>query len=261
MVLKGGKIKIDLVKRLIMASYGKTKSNTVDGYVRDTSISRAHTIVFVDEANKHVVVVHRPTDNLYDVASDVFMSVGLFTPRFKEAKTVQDKALKKYKGYRISVIGYSLGASVAEKVSKDSTKDIHEIILMSKPVTPHDVLIGQKANEKTTEIRSTADPVSVLKPLQTQDREKQVIVPNKTMNMLKEHNVKEVLERLDPDMEVGEGSGVIAYQSLMKMNNKQLKEFIKRNRPYATTNHKYLVTGKKRNELREMAKHLFANMN
>ena len=35
MVLKGGKIKIDLVKRLILATYGKTLTNTVDNFVNN----------------------------------------------------------------------------------------------------------------------------------------------------------------------------------------------------------------------------------
>ena len=95
------------------------------------------------------------TQNLRNVGTDFMLVIGKLknTSRYKEAKSIIDKAKIKYNPMKTVVAGHSLGSSIANYIgSKDD-----QIIGLNGGYT-----IGRKTRANTTNYRTGGDLVSVL---------------------------------------------------------------------------------------------------
>lgn len=198
-ILKGGKVSIANVKKLIQQSYNPSLEN-VNEYEIDKELSGQRAKVYRKSGTNEAVVVHRGTKGLSDLTNDVKLALGLDisnSNRVKHAKEVQQKAEQKYGSQNVSTVGHSLGSYVASTVGQNSK----EIINLNKAVVPRDV--GKEISAKETNIRSRGDIISRLLPFQ-RNKGKVITVESSTRNPLKEHSTA-VLNRLDENMMVGNG--------------------------------------------------------
>ncbi len=198
--MRGGRIPVKTLKKFIQFSGTYDPENdTIDDWKLDKELSNSYAQVYSNKNNSRATVVHRQTKTLYDMLDDV----GLITndktgDRFEIAKQVQKNAENRYKPENITVIGYSLGALLGKEYADN---DIHEIITLNRPVLPSD--IRAKPNPKHYNIKSKADPVSILSYLQQNDPN-EIKIQSTSFNPFREHSV-DVLDRLDEDKEIGHG--------------------------------------------------------
>lgn len=164
-------------------------------YTLDNSLSTDEVKVFVNTTAKKVVVSNRGTKGMVDWLNNVALISGKYdiTPRYNRAKAVQEKVLKKYKGYEIINVGHSQSGAITKRLNEE--KMTNEIINVNPAIMPSD---RKKKNETT--IRSTGDVVSMFHTKNGKD----VIIDAKTNNPLTEHKT-EILERLNPKMVIGLG--------------------------------------------------------
>jgi hypothetical protein len=125
-----------------------------------------------------------------------------YTNRYKTAKDVQEKALKKYGD--VDVIGHSQGAKLAEMLSKGD-KRIKDVITYNRPVGLMETLTPMDKN--VTDVRSSYDPVSMLAPFQKGN--KPVTIENKSWNPLAQHNTSSLLENPNQDLGNMQGEGIV----------------------------------------------------
>jgi len=179
--------------------------------------------------------------------------------RFKVSEQVQKKAEKKYraKGYFISTLGSSLGGYLAEEYGQDGD----EVISVSKPTTPGDLLTGRKKGKDQYDIRSTRDPIAVLQNFQKGEHD--IVLPSKSWNPYTEHIGDLVSGRLLPeDRVIGkEMTGQGLAEILSRMRLAQLKPLLKLLRGMKRGRaRQYPVTRKKKQELLDMILELSDDM-
>jgi hypothetical protein len=119
--------------------------------------------------------------------------------RFAHARNIQSQAEAKYGPENITTLGSSLGAKIAEKVG-NKTK---EVITLNKPTIPMDLIKGRKLPKNQTDIRTSRDPVSILRPFQKANN-KEITIPSKTLNPFREHST-DVLSRMHEETLFGGG--------------------------------------------------------
>lgn len=183
--LVGGKIDKKQLGSFLDNSYtdAKEQKKEINGFERDDELSGNRAQVYRNPKSGKVIVAHRGTKDLSDVVTDVGLAVGYRGGRrFKHGERVQKQAEAKYGSENVTTIGHSLGSSIAEKVGKNSRK----IITANKPVVPTDILFGKTPPKNQTDIRTSFDPVSILRPLQ---KGKVRTIKSKTYNPLTEHSV------------------------------------------------------------------------
>ena len=133
------------------------------------------------------------------------------TPRFKIAKKMVDNAFLKYKNYQFESIGHSQGALLSRLLSDKA--------LNSVEVNP--AYKAETMNDNEYIIRSSGDAVSALTvpkkyinsfmyPNWTKSH--MITIPKKSSNPITEHKV-DILERLDPNMNIGRGGCKINKKS------------------------------------------------
>jgi putative lipase involved disintegration of autophagic bodies len=95
------------------------------------------------------------THNLRDWGTDAYLAAGKLkdTSRYKEADKRFKEAKTKYRPSNTSVVGHSLGGSIASYIGSRSDK----IITSNKGAT-----IGQKTRANETHYRTRGDLVSIL---------------------------------------------------------------------------------------------------
>ena len=179
--------------------------------------------------------------------------------RFKVSEQVQKKAEKKYKakGFFITTLGSSLGAYLSEEYGQNSD----EVITVSKPTTPADLLTGRKKGKDQYDIRSTRDPIAVLQNFQKGKND--IVIPSKTWNPYKEHIGDLVSGRLLPeDRVIGkEMTGQGFAEMLSRMRLLQLKQLLKLLRGMKRGRaRQYPITRKKKKELLKMILELSDDM-
>jgi len=197
--MKGGKISVENIKKLIQQSY-KPSLSDVNDYVIDNELSGQRAQVYKKKGTNEAVVVHRGTKGLADLGNDVKLALGFDisnTNRVKHAKEVQQKAEQKYGSKNVSTVGHSLGSHISSQVGQNSK----EIINLNKAVVPAD--LGKTISSKETNIRSSGDVISSLLPLQ-RNKGKTITIENKSNNPLTEHSTQS-LDRLPRDQMIGEG--------------------------------------------------------
>lgn len=212
--------------------------------------------VWYNNNNNHAIVSHRSTDpsSVTDVLADIGLGIVGKTKgkRFSEAEIIQRKAETKYGKNNISIIGYSLGGTVASVLSsKGKYKDI---ITYNKGVGMDILRKDVKENPDEHVVRTKYDPVSFMRNFMGKSKKskKETVIPSGMMvsplSIIGEHG-NEKLERLDDNYLLGNG---LTIKQLKKMKVAQLKLIIKSLRPKGRTA-EFKITGKKRHELYLMA--------
>jgi len=94
------------------------------GYKLDTALSTQQNKVFVQPESKKMVFTTSGTDptSIRDLTTDAYLAflgrAGLQqTSRYKESKAVLEKARKKYKGYKKTLAGHSLGKTIVSNLA------------------------------------------------------------------------------------------------------------------------------------------------
>ena len=142
-------------KALLKASYSK-KIEDIGDWKIDHSLSGQRAKVYVNSKTGHVACVHRGTQGASDWVTDLGLLMGFKNnARFKHAERIQQEAQNKY-GKIHYTLGHSLGASIAEKVGKNSKK----ILTYNKPIIPIDIL--KTLPDTQHDVRVARDPVSIL---------------------------------------------------------------------------------------------------
>jgi len=238
---KGGALSAKLLKEFISASHDEDFHDVGD-YKIDRSLSKVWVKVYYNKEKNHAVVVHRGSSDVADAWTDFKL---LFNQknnkRFKTAKEVQQKAEDKYGASNVTTIGSSLGGYLAKEMGQKSK----EVITISKPTTPLDVITGKKKGPRQYDIKTTRDPIASLQTFQKGQHD--IIIPSKTFNPFQEHFGDKVVERLPEDLMIGQGR-------LKKMKVKQLKELIKIMRHGKAR--QYPLTKKKKGDLQKMVREL-----
>ena len=248
---KGGSLPANMIKKLIVASHEEDFKDVGD-YKIDRQLSHEWVRVYYNDKKKHCVIVHRGSADAYDAWVDLQLFVQhKNNKRFKISEQVQKKAEKKYraKGYFITTLGSSLGAYLSEEYGQNSD----EVITVSKPTTPADLLMGKKKGKDQYDIRSTRDPIAVLQNFQKGKND--IVIPSQSWNPYKEHIGDLVSGRLLPENQlVGKemtGQGFAEFLSRMRLN--QLKQLLKLLRGMKRGRaRQYPITRKKKKELLDM---------
>jgi len=142
----------------LKASYGNQESqDTLSkfGLKKDPSLSNHNEQVYIDPVKHKLLYSVAGTHNLSDIGTDLYLAVGHLkdTNRYKEADRVFKEAKEKYKGYKTTVVGGSLGGTIAGYVAGADDK----VITHNKGAT-----IGQKVRGNETHYRTSGDLVSLL---------------------------------------------------------------------------------------------------
>jgi hypothetical protein len=210
----GGKMSVKDIKHFLSKSYDKNLNDHGD-YKIDKSLSGKRAQVYHDERKNHTVVVHKGTDSLNDWVTDLRLGLGDRSgTRFKHAKDVQRKAEQKYANSNISTLGHSLGSKLAEEASQNPD---NEIITLNNPIVLSDLIKKPKSNQYNI-IRTSLDPVSILRNVAPSKSKNDLTIKSTTGNILTEHNT-DTLNRINQDMEIGKGikgagSGNVAVYSI-----------------------------------------------
>ena len=186
------------LKELLKASY--SPKDKVGDFVMDKSLSSKTSKVYQNPQTGQVVVAHQGTQGWADWGNNLVYAIGgkwayEKTPRYKEAKKVQEEAQQKYGAKNITTIGHSQAGLQAEMLGKDTK----EIITLNKASRPFS---NTKAPNQF-DLRSKLDIVSSLNPFESSSSRDVKIYPE-SLNPLTEHST-DVLERLDPEVIIGVG--------------------------------------------------------
>jgi len=198
MKIIGGKLKVNEIKDLVKSTH--RNNNKAGDFELDNEISSSTSKVYRNPNTNQVVVSHRGTKGSKDWINNGVYAYGgkelyKYTPRYKEAKKVQDKANKKYGNDNITTLGYSQGGLQAEMLGNNSK----ETITLNKATRP----FSNKKSKNQYDIQTQNDIISHLNPFQIKNKN-EVIIPSKSNNLFKEHSVN-TLERLDPNLNIGNG--------------------------------------------------------
>jgi len=189
------------LQKLLKQSYNSTLGNVGD-YMVDDEISNPTTQVYRNKNTDKIYVVHRGTqggrDWLNNFVYGLSPSLYTYTDRYKNAKNIQEKAMNKYKGHDIDVLGHSQGAKLAEMLSKDN-KNIKNVITYNRPQGLMENLTNKPKN--LHDIKTSRDLVSPLIPFQRGN--KTLVIPSKTSDFLHEHKTERLLDL--PDQMIGTG--------------------------------------------------------
>jgi len=178
----GGAISAKDLQLLLNESYEKNEKDVGD-YEIDRELSNLTTKVFKKKGTDEVFIVHRGSYDAKDwFANFNYLRRGYYSDdRLKQAKKTQQATEEKYGSQNVSTLGHSKGAKVAEEVGGKSK----EIITLNKP--SHITDLFYKVPENQTDIKSSGDPVSLLRPLQRGN--KPIILESDTSNPITEHKL------------------------------------------------------------------------
>ena len=196
-VHNGGMLGVSTFKNLLNASYDKKKKN-VDGFIQDKDLSTNTSKVYHNPDTGQSVVAHQGTTGFTDWFNNAAYAVGgetLYktTPRYKEAKTAQRDAERKYGRDNITTIGHSQGGLQAELLGKKGD----ETITLNKATRP----FSNTKSDNQYDVRTSGDLVSMMNPFQPTNK-KEIVIKSTTSNPLTEHGI-ETLQRLEGDRMIG----------------------------------------------------------
>ena len=125
------------------------------GYVRDDHLSSHNQQVYYHPTEKKLLYSVAGTHNLKDIGTDVLLGLGRIkqTKRYKEADETLKLAKSKYGAESATVVGNSLGGTIAGYISGENDK----VVTHNKGAT-----IGQKVRANETHYRTGGDGVSIL---------------------------------------------------------------------------------------------------
>lgn len=148
------------------------------GYIMDKELSNNESRVYFKPEDNDLLVSYRGTTNLKDVGTDAYILFGGLktTNRFKNSQKTLDAAKDKYKDANTTIIGHSLGGSLASAVKTDTSKD--KVIGLDKGVG----IFGNKSKSNEKAYRWSGDIISML-------GKKQKTLGNYILNPLKAHDI------------------------------------------------------------------------
>lgn len=199
-IVSGGKLKVKYIKEFLNQSYEKDRKETIDDFTLDKTLSTNNVAVYHNKKTGQTVISHKGTQGITDWGNNIVYGLlgktgYKYTSRFKDAEKIQRATEAKYGKQNITTIGHSQGALLGELLGKEGK----ETITLNKATR-----IGSNEKGKTQyDISSTGDIVSSLNPLSKQTK-RDVIIKKQTYNPLTEHGI-DILNRLDEDIEIGEG--------------------------------------------------------
>ena len=112
----------DLLVKLADASYKPLPS--INGWTRDDELSNQNYTTYTKDGRAKVSYrgsdFSNPKTRWEDLGADLLLTIGLAdsASRFKNAKKVADRAVKKYGENNVSLVGHSLGGSQSAWVSR-----------------------------------------------------------------------------------------------------------------------------------------------
>jgi len=175
--MKGGKLSSNDLYALLKSGYD---SSDVQGYILDKDISTDKNKVFYNPTTQKAVIVHRGTKGWEDWSNNAIYAIGGVeayknTQRYKEAETVQNKAIEKYGANHIATIGHSQGGLQAELLGYPT----YETITYNKPNIHNQKII----NPYQYDIRTERDPISYI------GSNPDYIIPSTSYNPVYEHSL------------------------------------------------------------------------
>ena len=215
-IVEGRAISIGDLKTALDKSYSKTKIKSGFGdFEVDSNLTTKETQVYNNPKTGQVLVVHRGTQGLRDVFTDIaYTATGYKGKRFKDANKIQKLAEKKYGAENVSTLGHSLGSLVSSDVGSNSK----EIINYNKPI-----IQWSKKRDNEYNVSTQNDPFSWFhKPKKSDNHIK---IESKTVDPIHEHSIHR-LNNLDENLMIGEG--------IKKMKISELKQAIKRHNRQST---------------------------
>lgn len=136
------------------------KRLAASGYSTNERLSGKRVRVYHNAAENKTVVAVRGTHSYADaLISDPAVALGLLpkTKRYKHAQHTYDKVLKEYGDSKVTVVGHSLGGSIASDLK---TRNDDQKITYNKGAGPR-FLTGQDKNKKNEiALRNPGDLVS-----------------------------------------------------------------------------------------------------
>ena len=136
-------------------SYSSKHKENMNGYKLDKELSNHNQQVYYNPDHKKLVVSVAGTHNLRDWGTDIYLGLGKLkdTNRYKEAKSVYDKAKNKYNPMQSMAVGHSLGGTIANYIASGNDKAYG----LDSGYT-----IGQTSRNNSKQFRSSGDVVSAL---------------------------------------------------------------------------------------------------
>ena len=136
-------------------SYSNKHRENMNGYKLDKELSSTNQQVYYNPEHKKLVVSVAGTHNLRDWGTDIYLGLGKLkdTNRYKEAKSVYDKAKNKYNPMQSTAVGHSLGGTIANYIASGNDKAYG----LDAGYT-----IGQTSRNNSKQFRSSGDVVSAL---------------------------------------------------------------------------------------------------
>jgi hypothetical protein len=161
------------------------------GYVRDNELSSGDHQAYFNKKTGKLLFNVVGTHNLNDVVTDGYLALGGLksTNRYKEADKMLTKAKEKYKPTSTSVIGHSLGGSIAGLIASKSD----DVKTLDKGAT-----IGSRIRSNENAYRSSGDAVSLL----NSGSKRMTTLANPSLgivNTIKNGIVKQVVKNHDID--------------------------------------------------------------
>lgn len=110
------------------------------GYIENEKLSNKNYGIYVKKQSKHVVLSVRGTDifnSFKDIYYDIKIILGseLETKYYKEAYKLLKKIIKKYKDYKITLTGYSLGGRIVINLLDSNLGDYINKVYSFNPAT------------------------------------------------------------------------------------------------------------------------------
>jgi len=191
---KIGGISTRQLRDFVKASYKKKEdAPEVDGYKLDNELSTKRSKVYVN-AKGEAVVAHAGTDSATDWANNLLAPIPYLykkTSRYKDAKAVQEKALKKYGKDKLTTTGHSQSGLIVNELNKEGLTGKEADVLNPAILNPFEKHKGIKV------VRSKRDPVSFL----TRKNKKDITIEGNSFNPITEHQ-PDILNRID-NIELG----------------------------------------------------------
>jgi hypothetical protein len=203
--IKGGSIPVAEIKQFLEASYMDIPPEQIGIFLLDKQLSNRTVKVYFNRDIRKLIIIFRGTKEPLDWSNNLIYAMNTtlynFTNRFRTAQITLNKAMKKYKGYQLEVLGHSQGGLLAHKLGEKSHSNIQ--------LNP--AYKGEFQNNNEYIIRSSYDPVSILKGPKNimsnvlypeWSKKHNITIPAETINPLTEHSI-EILNRLPQDLQIG----------------------------------------------------------
>ena len=194
-IFNGGSVTLGIstLSDMLKNSY-KNENKTINNYEYDSSLSKNKGQVYYNPSLDHLVVAHRGTSGIHDVVTDLKLMLGnKDNNRFEIGKNITDSALNKYNTNNVSIIGHSLGASVAKESNREHG---HEYIGVNPAIVPTDLFEAQHDNEHI--FRNKYDVVSILHDLNPKKNSEQtytIETEDSPFDVLNNHTIDQSLPK------------------------------------------------------------------